>query len=1337
MDSRVVVVPKDSALLRDPGTDILHTYPDGAALVRTTAKTPESGGSEELPVRQGLQLAGVSTDDLTQARETLPPASPPDTETSSGLVTEASIDNRSPILAYIELIGPVDAAWLKALRELNIEPLRYQPENSYLCRGTPAAFQSARAYPFVLHVTPLTSVMKPRIETMAENGEEVLIVVQAWTDETDTVLEELRAIPGVEIDPDPMVEQLDFYLRVRARVTFEGQEALLQHARVVTVERYEHAHPEDEVADLIIAGEYDTVGRPGGSYLHWLENHGLTGEGVTIGIVDNGVDATHPAFAGRINDLGPGRKAWHGTFVAGHAAGRYLQEKDHSQFIYGVGVAPWADILVQDNSGMPSFLCKQTVTEQGPSGIAGSVQNNSWGKGTRNPMDYGSEEAMYDRLVRNADPQGPTPRPLTICFSAGNSGQAGLTRPKSAKNIIVTGNSQNYRPDVGREQSSNIRSIYSGSHASSWGNCGDGRIRPHVVAPGEWTASANYDSHAGDREYISPLLTWGGGTSAASPKTAGACALLIQWWKNHNNGQEPSPALLRALIVNGAEPIDSGGFIPNNIQGWGRLNLDNILDEEVQHVYVDQTILLTRFGEQKEWKIRVFDGQKPVKITLAYTDPPGPPGSGSTPAVSPIVNRLALRVESGGRLYRANQFQQGWSYGDGPADGEGADNLQNVYLAPGEAAETVRVRVTALNITTNCLTGAADTPQQDFALVITNGQLDSATTPADVFVGVDGATRRAPAPDSPDGFWKDTPGEGDTYASGSAVWNSVDRPGNNRPSASTSTVNGSAPSEDDWWNSADIQWSTPETGRETGHEPLAADASFVRGVEAGIELLTASRGHSVIIDSVSTAESSDDGHGAALTSIKGDSPYGTAPGEAVSQGTPDLSATLARLMANWEHLGATPADELDIRRRVAVLVVGAGTRVSQADIDAMRRLTFMGALYLISDNPAVLAFLVQRIHRRQGIYVRVAQRAAELGQLVRDTLAEAGGAQMLGIISTTVFRGQDLHTTALFDVVEADQHVTIRIRYPQEAAVTAVQLQRPDESIIEPGSDAVPASVQLLQRPTTLQIDIAAPSATDSWAGTWTLRLTQRAEHTAQTASVQIWARGGVQLALREQAVSAGESGRESKTTLVVLNGGSDVTFVRSIIPPPRTATGHPQAAAEVERAIIMDIPPSRLARETAAAQVRESATLEAEVTRDQPRSSSLSTWLPVPPAPDGATVVDIPVQVLGFNAHGRRFARLLRSNLIRLEPRTAWRQRLASQKPIALVTAQIAEVHYTGGEIAGLRLSHGNRERNVSIVAPTLRAQLAQFDLDDIKDVHLNFGVQGHELVGIFRLLR
>lgn len=718
MAKRIVLVTAESPLLKHSSTTVLARYPSGEVLVQTSAPATEAVRS--VPSVHGLLLSGVDAAAMRTARDApLPEAA-------------------RPILAYVELAGPVVPEWLDELRQLGVEPRRFQPISSYLCRGTGPAFSRVKQLPFVVSVTPLVSALKPA-PNLPESGRQDVWCVFDPSVNVDEVVEAIVSIDGCEATAQG-VDRTPDQVRVPATVTSSAAiERLRALPLLLSIEKRIPPRLEDEVADLIIAGEYDHVGRPQGSYLRWLEDHGISGRGITIGINDNGVDESHEAFTGRITTLDLGRE-WHGTFVAGHAAGNYLGELDSDGFIYGVGVAPGAGIISQDNSDPASTSCRETVQSLSPAGDPGSIQNNSWGTGEHDPMDYRSEEASYDRLVRSADPTATEGRPLTICFSAGNSGSAGLTRPKAAKNVIVTGNSENMRPSVGGSESDDINHVYTGSHASSHGNCGDGRVRPHVVAPGEWTSAANFGVTPGQVEYISDRLTWGGGTSGASPKTAGACALLMQWWRNNNAGVDPSPALLRALIVNGAEDTGFAGPIPNSQQGWGRLNLANILSDDVHHVYVDQSVLLRMRGEERRWRLRVTDSSMPVRITLAWTDPPGGINTG-TRDVPAVVNFLGLRVVSNVETFYGNNFLDGTSRAGPLTDPtrEGWDNLQNVYLPPGRSG-TIEVIVRGINITTNCLNPGSGPPQQDFALVITNAFLDNGTNPSAMFLLVDDTT---------------------------------------------------------------------------------------------------------------------------------------------------------------------------------------------------------------------------------------------------------------------------------------------------------------------------------------------------------------------------------------------------------------------------------------------------------------------------------------------------------------------------------------------------------------------------------------------------------------------
>ncbi len=1265
MAARIVLVPQGTKILHHQSTQVLHVYDNGEILINTNASAEESELNLETPVRRGVQLPEAEHAQLEFARDRINTLNPTDI-----------------ISAYIELIGPIDTGWLQTLKHLGLELLQFRPENSYLCKGAVSSLQQAMIQPFVLNVLPLIDSLKPRTN-LSETGEQTIwVIVQGTREQSSQILRELASLPDVRIDLNQELDQVDFYLRIRAIVSAEGQTNLLNYTGVLAVEPYQAPQTEDEVAGLILAGQYDATGKPQGSYLHWLEEYGLNGDGVTIGVVDAGIDSAHPAFrdpsnpsgASRILDLSDGRKSWHGTFVAGHAAGCYLQEKDENQFIYGLGMAPNANLLIQDNQRSPSALCKETVSTKAPSGIPGSVQNNSWGTGTANPMTYGSQEATYDKLVRNADSDSAIPKPLTICFSAGNSGSAGLTRPKAAKNILITGNSETYRPGIGKDQSDNINEVYTGPHGSSQGNCGDGRIVPHIVAPGEWTASANYDSHPGDKEFISPNLTWGGGTSGASPKTAGACALLTQWWRRHNKGQSPSPAMLKALIVNGAEPMQSAGFIPNNLQGWGRLNLQNILSEDTQHVYVDQSFLLTKRGEQKTWSIRVCDPRKSVKVTLVWTDPPGSLNSG-TAKISAIVNKLALRINVNEKFYRGNQFQNGWSYSDGTLEREGWDNIQNVYLQTGTSTGILQISVAALEITTNCLTGQIDTPQQDFALVITNGCLDTGATPAVVVVGVDKSNNSKPQQSTD--YWKSgqrnlpkQTSQSDLDELNAPWWQSVQ----DRVSPSPAKPKDPVADADAWWLQDDVVWSKPEAERQS---PLINHLSET--LKAGVDAVTTGSGHHVL------AESSQD----------------------------SLSETLAHVMTQWEKTQST-------ERFAAVLVVGSGTRITPDDLATLRQIAFLGQLYLVSEQAEILAFLAQRIYRRSRVELRLAEDAQSLPSLVQDTIVEASGGQQLEISQTSEVSNGMVETLCVFDVVANDRHLALRFQYlPNQPP--GIDLTRPGQVPVTVSAGIEIAGITITSGNGTLQLDLDASDL--NWAGQWQIRVKQAGQR--PMSRIRAWAWGALAFQVRQQPMlNQSETDRAQTESLVTLIG-TEGTTLRRLQSQPRVIRTT-AIATEAVRDIDITVEASRLER------MERSEEADREI-----RTPAIAALISIPHTPEGAVVLDLPIRAEGADVNGNRFTRFLRQTLIQLEPRSTWRQRLETSEIMIFTTAQVIFVQYDNGDVIGLQLQKNDRQRYIKVSSQILRQQLEQLSLDEWKTEEFVFGILNQELYGLYRSLK
>jgi N-acetyl-anhydromuramyl-L-alanine amidase AmpD len=1259
--SRTVIVRAPSRILDDPTTSVLYRYANGDTLVETDAVEVEGVRARDAAVPVQAGVAVDAPEHLDDARASL-----------------ESLGDDAPITAYVELRGPADADLLAAIRAQGVEPRQFRPLHTYLSTGTVAAFRAVRDLPFVGAVTPVVEELKPRARTSedATDTVDVDIVSAGGITSADALAADVTALDGVTVEGP--AEETPTLIRIPARVTAAGQVAVLAIPGVIAVEPRAPRRAEDEVASLILVGSCDVSGRPQGSYTSWLDDNALNGAGVTIGIVDQGVDGSHPAFTGRFTDLADGAKDWHGTFVAGHAAGCYLEDKDADGFVYCIGMAPAAELLAQDNQRDATALCAETVASAGPSGVRGSIQNNSWGAGTHDPMDYRSQEASYDALVRNSA-TADDPAPLTICFSAGNDGTAGLTRPKAAKNLIITGNSENYRPAVGGTDADNASDVYTGAHASSRGNCGDGRIRPTVVAPGEWTASANYDSHPGEREYVSDRTTWGGGSSAASPKTAGACALLMQWWRNHDGGASPSPAMLRALIVNGADPISTGGPIPNPIQGWGRLNVDTIVRDDAHRTYVDQSILLTSRGDERTWTIRPSDPTKPLWITLAWTDPPGAPGTGTATAPA-IVNRLALRARSDSRLYRANQFEGGWSAPDAGEAAEGNDNTQCIHLRPEDLGDTVEVSVTALELAMDCLTNTAGAPQQDFALVIRGGFVDRGMTPADVFLVVDDGAGSPAGGGGDDDHWApgssddaelgenvggSAPG-GDEPADGGADGTSDDEPFDDGgdatskdPPPETGPADDPGQSADDWWWD-DGDSSAPEATRERPAVPPAVRAGAAAGV--------------------SVARGADN----------------TAPPTGAANPVADLGAALARIDAAW-------ATHDDTRRRTAVVVVGDATRVSNSDVAALRRLAFRGELWVLSTTSSILGFLSQRVHRCTRVHYRLFAGAAELARGVRNALAEAAGLDQL----TTRTAPQPARGAIVaFDVVPDDASLVICIE-GLPAGARGITLQRGAGNTpvrIEPG--APPAGVEVVPGDRVLEL---RTSVTEASAGVWTLAVP--VGEGGRTPAVDVFARS--RLALAASVTPTGDG------PLVAVRGGSDTGLSRLRFGAPRI--GGRAVAAEDGRGIDVVASDGRISAGEA----------RSESGRDA-LTPSLGAVVRAPAGGAGARFVDLRGEVEGTLASGHRYTRVVRSGFVELEARSHWRDRLVAPR-VVVTSGSVQDVARDGDGVGALTLRRGDKTRRVVVRDPRLRKHLTKIDLDADG---LLFRVGGDVLLGVIKTM-
>ncbi|WP_018350575.1 S8 family serine peptidase [Longispora albida] len=244
---------------------------------------------------------------------------------------------------------------------------------------------------------------------------------------------------------------------------------------------------------------------------------------------------------------------------------------------------------------------------------------------------------------------------------------------------------------------------------SSRGPTNDGRIKPDIVAPGSWIVSGysdqyqeGYDAARNPRGNtwqddgfgfpVSSQYKYFSGTSMSNPIAASGAVVVRDFYNKHHNHAGSSAALVKATLINSADDLldenndgvnDNDFPIPNNHEGWGRINLDRATAGTAK--YVDEGAGLAT-GNTREVRYQVAAGQ-PLRVSMAYTD-----REAAAAAAVTLVNDLDLElVAPNGTVYRGNVFANGWTTAGGNADRR--NNVENVYIQnPAAGVWTVRVR---------------------------------------------------------------------------------------------------------------------------------------------------------------------------------------------------------------------------------------------------------------------------------------------------------------------------------------------------------------------------------------------------------------------------------------------------------------------------------------------------------------------------------------------------------------------------------------------------------------------------------------------------------------------
>ncbi len=169
---------------------------------------------------------------------------------------------------------------------------------------------------------------------------------------------------------------------------------------------------------------------------------------------------------------------------------------------------------------------------------------------------------------------------VTITVSSGDSGTNGtLWSPATDPSVIAVGASTQFRLYAQTSYGGQpFATGYSSNNISAFSSGGVAQYAPRtvdVVAPGDlgWAlCSANTTLFTDCIDFettpgATPIQDFGG-SSESAPLTAGEAALIIQAYRSTHRGADPSPALVKQIIMSTA--VDLGA--PSSEQGAGLIN---------------------------------------------------------------------------------------------------------------------------------------------------------------------------------------------------------------------------------------------------------------------------------------------------------------------------------------------------------------------------------------------------------------------------------------------------------------------------------------------------------------------------------------------------------------------------------------------------------------------------------------------------------------------------------------------------------------------------------------------------------------------------------------------
>ncbi len=352
----------------------------------------------------------------------------------------------------------------------------------------------------------------------------------------------------------------------------------------------------------------------------WGSEYGLNGENIRVGVVDGGsVRDTHQEF----NENGIKRvinKTDTDTnFHATHVSGTIIGDGDKAQ---ARGMAKNATLF---SYGFSTVSFSSAILElYKKDGVL--LSNHSYGYSDKVKLGiYDSEASIQDKVVYN--------NPFINVFeAAGNDGDVGgyedfgiIKGPGNSKNIFTIG--------ALNMNSNGVAKL------SSTGPARDGRIKPDLVARGEYVNSATDES---DTSYASMS-----GTSMATPAATGSAALIMQQYKKTTGRFDIRHDVLKSIMVNTA--VDKENVGPDFKVGFGMIDAKAAVDV-VKTISTSKPLVTIGTISHKLERVYEFTvlNATSFKTTISWVDKEANPSN----SVS-LVNDIDMKLvnTNSGKIY--------------------------------------------------------------------------------------------------------------------------------------------------------------------------------------------------------------------------------------------------------------------------------------------------------------------------------------------------------------------------------------------------------------------------------------------------------------------------------------------------------------------------------------------------------------------------------------------------------------------------------------------------------------------------------------------------------------